>query len=82
MKDLIRTNNPALISFVESLLKELDIRYFIADQAMSAAEGSIGMFPKRILVAPEHYGKARALLIDAGLEGELRPEKDEGFWAD
>lgn len=75
MKDLIRTNNPVLISYVESLLKSLDIRYFVADQSISAAEGSIGMFPKRILVAQEHFEKARELLIDAGLEGELRPPK-------
>ena len=80
MKDLIRTNNPALISYVEALLKDLDIRYFIADQAISAAEGSIGMFPKRILVDPEHFAKARELMIDAGLEHELRPEKPEGLW--
>ncbi len=73
MKDLLRTNNPALISFVESLLKSLEIRYFVADQAVSSAEGSIGMFPRRILVAPEHFAKARELLIDAGLENELRP---------
>ena len=71
MKDLLRTNNPALISFVESLLKGLDIRYFVADQAVSSAEGSIGMFPRRILVAPEHFDKARELLIDAGLKNEL-----------
>ena len=75
MKDLIRTNNPALISYVEALMKELDIHYFVADQAISSAEGSIGMFPKRILVAPEHFDKARQLMIDAGLENELRPVK-------
>ncbi len=80
MKDLIRTNNPALISFVESLLKELDVRYFIADQAISSAEGSIGMFPKRILVDPEHFAKARELMIDAGLENELRPETPGGLF--
>ena len=72
MKDLLRTNNPALISYVESLLKSLAIRYFVADQAVSSAEGSIGMFPRRILVASEHFDKARELLIDAGLENELR----------
>jgi len=73
MKELIRANNPALISFAEALLKELDINYFVADQAVSAAEGSIGMFPKRILVNAAHFDKARQLLIDAGLENELRP---------
>lgn len=75
MKELIRANNPALISFVEALLKELEVSYFVADQAISAAEGSIGMFPKRVLVIPEHFEKARQLLIDAGLEDELRPLK-------
>jgi hypothetical protein len=79
MKELVRANNPALISFVESLLKELDIKYFVADQAVSAAEGSIGMFPKRVLVSAEHFDKARDLLIDAGLADELRPE-NPGLW--
>lgn len=73
MKDLIRTNNPALISFAEALLKSMNIRYLVADQAISGAEGSIGMFPKRIQIAPEHFEKARELMIDAGLENELRP---------
>jgi hypothetical protein len=82
MKEMLRTNNPVLISFVESLLKELNVRYFVADQAISAAEGSIGLFPRRILVAPEHFAKARELLIDAGLEADLRPLKDESFWRD
>ncbi len=80
MKDLIRTNNPALISYVEALLKQLDIHYFIADRAISSAEGSIGMFPQRILVSPEHLAKARQLMIDAGLGDELRPEKPQGFF--
>jgi hypothetical protein len=80
MNDLIRTNNPALISYVEALLKQLDIQYFIADQAVSSAEGSIGMFPKRILVSSEHMAKARQLMIDAGLGDELRPEKPTGLF--
>ena len=82
MKEMLRTNNPVLISFVESLLKELNIRYFVADQAVSAAEGSIGLFPRRILVAPEDFAKARDLLIDAGLEADLRPLENDGFWDD
>ncbi|MBP2158103.1 MULTISPECIES: DUF2007 domain-containing protein [Asticcacaulis] len=82
MKEMLRTNNPVLISFVEALLKGLNIRYFVADQAVSASEGSIGLFPRRILVAPEHFDKARDLLIDAGLEADLRPLQNDGFWDD
>ena len=43
MEELIRTNDPVVISFAESLLKEAEIGYFIADQNMSIAEGSIGV---------------------------------------
>ncbi|MGA9657694.1 MAG: DUF2007 domain-containing protein [Asticcacaulis sp.] len=75
MKDLIRTNNPPLISFVESLLKEMGVFYFIADRSMSGAEGTIGAFPKRILVNDEDYLAARAFLTEAGLGDELRPLK-------
>lgn len=82
MKEMLRTNNPVLISFVEALLKDLNIRYFVADQAVSAAEGSIGLFPRRVLVAAEHFAKARELLIDAGLEADLRPLQNDGFWDD
>lgn len=71
MKDLIRTNNHALISFVEMLLTESGIEYFIADQAISAVEGSIGLFPKRILVDEDDLLEARQLMIDADLEHEL-----------
>lgn len=80
MKELVRTNDPALISYIEALLKSLEVHYHVADQAISAAEGSILMFPKRILVAEEDAAKARELLKDAGLEAELRPEKPSGLW--
>jgi len=71
MKPLLRTNNLALISFVEALLKDADIDYFIADQAISAVEGSIGLFPKRILVDDEDLNQARQIMIAADLGHEL-----------
>lgn len=75
MKELIRTNNPALISFVEALLGEAGISHFVADRNISIVEGSIGAFPRRILVPEDEADAARRLLIDAGLGDELKPEK-------
>lgn len=74
MEELIRTNDLVLISFVESLLKEAGYGYLVADQAVSAVEGSIGLFPRRILIDGDDAVAARRLLRDAGLESELRPE--------
>lgn len=75
MKELIRTNNPALLSYVEALLKEAGYSYFIADQNISIVEGSIGAFPRRVLVAEDEEDAARRLLSDADLGPELKKKK-------
>jgi hypothetical protein len=71
MRELLRTSDPVLVSFVEALLREARIAYHVADVNASAVEGSIGIFPRRVLVAEESASQARALMVDAGLAGEL-----------
>ncbi|ANK71573.1 DUF2007 domain-containing protein [Ensifer adhaerens] len=73
MKELIRTNDAVVLSFAESLMKDAGIASLIADQGMSILEGSLGLLPRRFLVAEEDADAARRILIDAGLEAELRP---------
>lgn len=72
MEELLRTNNPVTISFVEALMRDAGICAFVADQNMSIIEGSIGAIPKRLLVESDRYEQAKRILIDAGLEHELR----------
>ncbi len=74
MDELIRTNDMVLISFVDALLKEAGIDHFLADQNMSVIEGSLGVLPRRILVASEDLDAARRLLSEAGIADELRPK--------
>lgn len=78
MYELMRTSDPVLVSFVEALLREQRIDYHVADINTSVVEGSIGIFPRRILIATSDSEAARALLVDAGLEGELPGAKDTG----
>ena len=73
MKELIRTNDAVVLSFAESLMKDAGIASLIADQGMSILEGSLGLLPRRFLVADEDAQAARRILIDAGLEAEMRP---------
>jgi hypothetical protein len=75
MHELIRTNDPVLLSFAESLMKDAGIHCLVADQAMSVLEGSLGMLPRRFLVEEERADQARRILIDAGLGDELRPAR-------
>ena len=74
MRELIRTNDVVLVSAVEALLAGASIPYQVADQNMSVLEGSIGIFPRRVLVAEEDAAAARRLLNEAGLGHELRSE--------
>ena len=74
MRELVRTNDPVLVSAIEALLDGADIPHMVFDRNMSVLEGSIGILPRRILVAEEHVARARALLADAGLAHELRPD--------
>jgi len=72
MIELIRTNDAVIISFVESLLRDAGIGCFVADQNMSVLDGSIGILPRRIMIDEDDADDARQLLIDAGIENEIR----------
>ena len=71
MIELVRTNDLVLISFVESVLTQGGVRFFVADNHMSAVEGSLGFLPRRIMVDADQRELARQLLSEAGLSREL-----------
>jgi hypothetical protein len=70
--EILRTNDLVLISVIESLLKAEGVGFSLADQHMAAVEGSLGFLPRRILVDARDEARARRLLQQAGLAGELR----------
>ena len=71
MDELLRSNNPVLLSFVEALLKEAGIHYAMLDTHMSVMEGSLGILPRRVVVAGGSLHEARDILTEAGLQDEL-----------
>jgi hypothetical protein len=72
MAELVRTNNPGVISVIEGLLGGAGIPYQVADRNMSVLEGSISAIRIRILVPDEYEAEARELLTDADLGQWLR----------
>jgi hypothetical protein len=70
--ELLRTNDLVLISRVEAILTDSGIAIFLADQHMSALEGSLSFLPRRVLVAADAEARARKALTEAGLGPELR----------
>lgn len=74
MREIVRTNDPVLVSAIGALLDGAKIQYVVLDQNMSIVEGSLGILPRRILVADEDAAAARRTLTEAGLAHELRPD--------
>ncbi len=74
MIELLRTNDPVVISYIEALLRDADIAHFVADQNMSIMEGSLGVLPRRVMVAEDDADRARRLLTDAGFGDEMRTD--------
>jgi len=70
--EILRTNDLVIISVIESILTAERVRYFVADQNMAAAEGSLGFLPRRIMVDADGAERARRAIVAAGLAKELR----------
>lgn len=71
MVELFRSTDPVLLMTVETLLEAAEIDVFVLDSYVSAMEGSIGAFPRRVMVLANELEDARILLIEAGLGKEL-----------
>jgi len=67
MAELVRTNDPALLSAIEGLLTAGQIPHHVADRHASTLDGLIDVVKQRVLVPDDREAEARALLIDAGL---------------
>jgi hypothetical protein len=71
MKELLRSNDPVLLSFVSALLDEADIAFIVLDTNMSVLEGSLGILPRRVLVEDGCVDRARTLLTEAGVGHDI-----------
>ena len=68
MKELLRTNDPVRISFIQALLRDSGIESLVLDHHTSLVEGSIGAIPRRLMVAERDHRRARVVLEAAGEE--------------
>ncbi len=76
MKALMRTNDPTVISFACALLNDAGIKALVLDEHVSILEGSIGIIPRRIMVADDDRWRAKRVITDADLAHELIQDDD------
>ncbi len=67
MKELLRTNDPTEIAFATALLDGEGIAVFELDVYMSLLEGSLGILPRRLMVADRDLFLARVVMRDNGI---------------
>lgn len=64
----MRTNDITLTALVRGLLDGAGIPTFELDVNMSVLEGSIGILPRRMMVAERDYDRAMRILSDNEVE--------------
>ena len=64
MKELLRTNDPVRLSWIEAYLAASGIEVVVLDLYTSIIEGSIGAIPRRLMVRDEDEARARQVLKD------------------
>lgn len=64
MRPVLRTNDITTLAFARALLHGEGIDCFELDVNMSILEGSIGILPRRMMVADADYAAARTILVD------------------
>jgi len=68
MRELLRTNDPVKLSWLQALLADAGIEAVVLDTHTSIVEGSIGAIPRRLCVLAEDLERARRVLDEAGEE--------------
>ncbi len=68
MQELMRTNDITLTALVRSILDDAGIPTFELDVNMSVLEGSLGILPRRMMVAPRDYDRALKILEECEVE--------------
>lgn len=69
MRELVRTNDAVLLSWLTALLRDSGIESMVFDAHTSVLEGSLGAIPRRLMVLDEDYAEARRVVTEAG-EGD------------
>ncbi|WP_300545687.1 DUF2007 domain-containing protein [Maricaulis sp.] len=66
VKDVLKTDNPVILSYARSVLSEAGIESFVLDEGMASMYGGgIPFVEKRLSVADDHAARARDLLAEA-----------------
>jgi len=82
MRPVLKTNNPVLLSFAQSLLSDAQIECVVFDENASVMDGSLGILPRRLMVADDDFERGQALLREAVARRDQPPETTDDRFLD
>ena len=62
MRPVLKTNDQVLLSFARSLLRDAEIESVVFDENASVMDGSLGILPRRLMVADDAFEQAQGVL--------------------
>jgi len=68
VQEILRTNNPVLISYVRSQLMDAGIESVEFDSHIANLEGGVTAIPCRVMVIDADFDRARSALADSKLD--------------
>lgn len=82
MRPVLKTNNPVLLSFAQTLLKEAQIESVVFDENASVMDGSLGILPRRLMVADDDFVRGRMVLSEGIAHSQQPTETSEDRFLD
>ena len=73
MKTVLKTNDPVLLNYAETLLKDAGVMTAVFDDSMSIMDGSMVIIPRRLMVSDDDLEHARKILRDGVGGAALEP---------
>ncbi len=63
--ELVKTTSAIRLTYLQALLDDSDIPFFVFDQHISMLEAGISAFPRRVMVEKAYFLSAKTTLLDA-----------------
>jgi tRNA1Val (adenine37-N6)-methyltransferase len=82
MRAVLKTNNPVLLSFAQSLLTDAQIECVVFDENASVMDGSLGILPRRLMVADDDFDRSQSILREGVARREGPAETTEDRFLD
>ena len=77
MQVVLKTNDPVLLSFAQSLLADAEIESVVFDENASVMDGSLGILPRRLMVADEDHDRGKSVLKEGLAQRASAPQITE-----